>query len=99
MSYEIVFAETALEHYRALDAHWRATIKSAITTHLLHEPARTSKSRIKRLREMDHPQYRLRVDDYRVFYDIIGTEVLVIAIVPKADTDDWLNQFGIRPWP
>ena len=99
MPYEVVFASTALEHYRALDARWKATIKDAIYAHLTHEPFRVSKSRIKRLRDMDEPQYRLRVEDYRVFYDIIENDVLIIAIVPKADADDWLNKFGIRTTP
>ena len=31
------------------------------------------------------------------FYDIIESDVLIIAIVPKDAADDWLNEFGIRP--
>jgi mRNA interferase RelE/StbE len=54
----------------------------------VHEPDRVSKSRIKRLRAMEQPQYRLRVEDYRVFYDIIDSDVLIIAIVPKANVDE-----------
>ena len=48
---------------------------------------------------MAHPQYRLRVEDHRIFYDIVDTDVLIIAIVPKAEADNWLNEFGIRPQP
>jgi len=37
-----------------------------------HEPTKASKTRIKRLRGLSRPQYRLRVgDDVRVFYDVI----------------------------
>ena len=97
MPFNIVFADTALGHYRHLDARWRAAIREAIDLHLRHEPHRVSKSRIKRLRETERPQYRLRVEDYRVFYDIIESDVLIIAIVPKDAADDWLNEFGIRP--
>ena len=81
--------------------HWmlvgEAPSKMAINTHLRTTPAKTSKSRIKRLRDIDQPQYRLRVDEYRVFYDIVENDVLIVAIVPKADAEDWLNQFGILP--
>jgi mRNA interferase RelE/StbE len=29
-----------------------------------------------------------------VFYDIAGTRVEVLAIVPKLDAESWLAQFG-----
>ena len=59
-----------------------------------HEPAKVSKSRIKRLRESKHPQFRLRVDDLRVFYDIEGDEVQVLAVVEKSGAADWLREVG-----
>jgi mRNA-degrading endonuclease RelE of RelBE toxin-antitoxin system len=62
--------------------------------HLRHEPTKVSKSRIKRLRELTHPQYRLRVDELRVFYDVEGDEVQVLAIVAKSGAAEWLRQVG-----
>ena len=62
--------------------------------HLRHEPAKLSRSRIKRLRGLSHPQYRLRVDDLRVFYDIADEQVRVLAIIAKADADAWLAEEG-----
>ena len=59
-----------------------------------HEPTKTSRSRIKRLRGMARPQYRLRVEEVRVFYDVSGTTVEVLAIVPKPEAESWLGQFG-----
>jgi mRNA-degrading endonuclease RelE of RelBE toxin-antitoxin system len=53
-----------------------------------------SKSRIKRLRELTSPQYRLRVDEWRIFYDVAGHEVFIRGLVKKADAADWLAQFG-----
>jgi len=53
-----------------------------------------SKSRIKRLRELTSPQYRLRVDDWRIFYDVVGGEVLIRGVVKKSDAAEWLAQFG-----
>ena len=36
--------------------------------HLQHDPTKESKTRIKRLRGIRNPDYRLRVGDYRAFY-------------------------------
>ena len=43
---------------------------------------------------MTHPQYRLKVGDLRVFYDVKANEVQVLAIVAKVDVDGWLEQVG-----
>jgi mRNA-degrading endonuclease RelE of RelBE toxin-antitoxin system len=59
-----------------------------------HEPAKVSRSRIKRLRGLRRPQYRLRVGEIRVFYDISGSVVEVLAIVAKSEAEAWLVQFG-----
>ena len=40
------------------------------------------------------PQFRLRIEEIRVFYDVVGGEVHVLAIVPKPDAARWLEQFG-----
>jgi mRNA interferase RelE/StbE len=61
---------------------------------LRHEPTKTSRSRIKRLRGLDRLQYRLRVGEIRVFYDVTGSIVEILAIVAKSEADSWLAQFG-----
>jgi len=61
---------------------------------LRFEPAKVSKSRIKRLRGLAQPQYRLRVDDIRVFYDIAEEEVQILAIVTKTEAQAWLDAFS-----
>jgi len=40
------------------------------------------------------PQYRLRVGDVRVFYDVSGKTVEVLAIVAKSEVSSWLARFG-----
>ncbi len=52
-----------------------------------HEPTETSKAPIKRPRGISRPQYRLRVGDIRIFYDVVGSDVFVLAIVSKAEAD------------
>lgn len=95
MRYEIVLAPEAVEDLNDLKANVRAAVRDAIELYLRHEPMRTSKSRIKRLRGLSHPQYRLRVgDDIRVFYDVSEATVEVLAIVAKSDVDVWLAKHG-----
>ncbi len=50
--------------------------------------------RIKRLRKMSQPQYRLRIGDVRVFYDISEENVEVLAIVLKSEAATWLAKHG-----
>jgi mRNA interferase RelE/StbE len=90
MAWEIEFADDALTDFRALDAPIRASIRQALETYLRHEPTKVSKSRIKRLRELRRPQYRLRVDQFRVYYDVEGNMVTILGIVAKAASYDWL---------
>jgi mRNA-degrading endonuclease RelE of RelBE toxin-antitoxin system len=94
MPFEIVLAPEAVEDLRRLPANVRATVRTALETHLRHAPKKTSRSRIKRLRGLLRPQYRLRIDEVRVFYDVSGTTVEVLAIVPKSEAESWLAEFG-----
>jgi len=94
MRYQIVLAPEAVEDLNALKAATKASVKDALETHLRHEPTKVSKSRIKRLRGFSRPQYRLRVDDLRVFYDVAKGCVAVLAIVAKSDVDAWLSKVG-----
>jgi mRNA interferase RelE/StbE len=94
MSFEIVLAPEAVEDFKRLRANARADIRTALETHLRHEPEKLSRSRIKRLRGLRQPQYRLRVGEVRIFYDVTGTTVQVLAIVVKSEAELWLAQFG-----
>jgi mRNA-degrading endonuclease RelE of RelBE toxin-antitoxin system len=94
MPFEIVLAPEAVEDLKRLKANVRADIRTALETHLRHEPKRVSRSRIKRLRGLRKPQYRRRVGEVRIFYDVTETTVEVLAIVTKSEADSWLAQFG-----
>jgi mRNA-degrading endonuclease RelE of RelBE toxin-antitoxin system len=94
MRFAIVLAPEAVEDLKRFKAAVRATLRDALETHLRHEPTKTSRSRIKRLRGLHRPQYRLRVGDVRVFYDVSDATVEILAIVAKSETEAWLAQFG-----
>lgn len=92
MSFEIVLAPQAIEGLKALRADFQSSVREAIELHLRHEPTKLSKSRIKRLRGLDRPQYRLKVNEIRVFYDVTEKAVEVLAIVPKEQAEAWLAE-------
>jgi mRNA interferase RelE/StbE len=94
MSFEVVLAPEAVEDLAKLSANRRSTVRAAIERYLRHEPRKLSRSRIKQLRGLRRPQFRLRVDDVRVFYDVVETRVEVLAIVAKAEAETWLAEFG-----
>jgi len=94
MRFQIVLAPEAVEDARRLKATQRAEVLDAVETHLRHEPAKTSRSRIKKLRGVARPQYRLRIGEVRVFYDLVGPSVEILAIVAKSEAQSWLAQFG-----
>ena len=97
MRYEIILAPEALEDFRRLSARDRAIVRDAFETYLRHEPTKTSRSRIKRLRGRERPQYRLRIGDLRAFYDVVEDKVEVLAIVAKPGAAEWLARLGQQP--
>jgi mRNA interferase RelE/StbE len=90
----IVLAPEAVDDLGTLTANVRAIVRTALETHVRHQPGKTSRSRIKRLRGLRRPQYRLRVGEIRVFYDVSGATVEVLAIVAKSEAESWLAQFA-----
>ena len=92
MRYQVVLAPEAAQAFKALPAYHRAEVRDALERHLRDDPTRVSKSRIKRLRGLSQPQYRLRVGEVRVFYDVTREAVEVLAIITKADAARWLAE-------
>jgi mRNA interferase RelE/StbE len=82
-------AAAQLRRLRRVDA---VAVLDAIETHLMHEPDRVSRSRIKRLRGRQNATYRLRVGDYRVFYDLVEDKVVIIAVMHKRETTKFYQE-------
>jgi len=97
MVYEVIIARGAIRDFKTLDARWRSAVKKAMRKHLTTAPTRESKSKVKRLEGLRQPQYRLRVDRVRVFYDVNEAEkrVEVLGFVMKSETQEWLEQHGV----
>ena len=94
MRFDIIVGPDAAVALRGLDARTRSEVRDQIERHLRHEPTKVSRSRIKRLRGLRQPQYRLRVGEIRVYYDVVEAEVHVLGILEKAQTYQWLDEQG-----
>jgi mRNA-degrading endonuclease RelE of RelBE toxin-antitoxin system len=91
MPYEIRYSDEAIEQLKGLRAFDRTAILDQIEQVLGVNPTIESKARIKRLREPAPTQYRLRVGEFRAFYDVDGQTLLVIQIISKQDSSAYLG--------
>jgi len=94
MPFDIILAPEAIEDLDGLKANIRATVREGLERHLRYEPTKSSRSRIKRLKKMSQPQYRLRLGDIRVFYDVTEEQVEILAVVLKSEAAEWLAKHG-----
>ena len=87
-TYEIILKRSAIADLDALRKYDATQIADAMEKHLLHAPTKESKSRIKRLRGIRNPDYRLRIGDYRVLYavDEDARRVDVLRVMHKDQT-------------
>lgn len=87
-AYTIMLKRRAVADLDALQKYDATQIADAMERHLRHNPTKESKSRIKRLRGISNPDYRLRVGDYRVFYmvDELARRVDVLRVMHKDQT-------------
>ena len=74
--YDVVYDEQAVDELRALRKFDRVNVIAAIERHLFDQPTAVSRMSIKKLELPVIAGYRLRVGEYRVFYDV--------------DEDDWI---------
>jgi mRNA interferase RelE/StbE len=92
--FEVVVQPTALRQLRRLRRNDAVAILDAVDRYLRHDPDRPSRSRIRRLRGQQDAAYRLRVGEYRVFYDIGEGVVTVVAVLHKRDTATFYRKEG-----
>ena len=83
--YAIEYATEAIEDLGSLRPFDRKAVQNEITRHLSHEPAHESRSRIKRMAQPFWCEFRLRVGDFRAYYDIDDSaqSVQVLRVLKK----------------
>ena len=74
--FEIRFTPEAIEDIRSFRRHERKRIIDQTEIQLKHQPAEETRNR-KRLRPNQIAEWELRIDKFRVFYDVDEQEQLV----------------------
>ncbi len=92
--HRIILKPSAKRDMDALRRYDAARIADALEKLLAVEPTRESRSRIKRLRGIAEPDYRLRVGEFRVFYSVDESEhrVDVLRVMHKDQTRDYYEE-------
>ena len=85
---------SAIKDLDALRKYDAVMIADEMERFLVQSPTKESKSRIKRLRGIRDPDYRLRLGDYRVFYNVNKMEkrVDVLRILHKERTREYYEE-------
>lgn len=83
--YEIDYAEVAADEIEGLRVFDQRKIIKAIEQHLRYRPWRVSQTRIKLMVPPFGSQYRLRVGDFRIYYDVdeAARRVTVLRVLFK----------------
>lgn len=91
-TFVIIFEPHAERDLNTFEPPTARAILQEIQQRLTAEPFRELKTRIKRLTGFVPPVYRLRVGDHRVYYRIREQHVVILAVLPKKDSDRWLRR-------
>ena len=83
--FRVVVHPEAVRELNAISVFHRRTILSVVRKVLAEQPTLERRSRVKRMRGEFYPPYRLRVGDFRVYYDVDErrSEVLVLHVWEK----------------
>jgi addiction module RelE/StbE family toxin len=84
--FQIVFKREAVNDLKRIKRYHAVAILDAIESHLTGEPERITRGTIKRLRGKQQATFRLRVGEFRVFYDVIDDRVEILRILHKSET-------------
>jgi mRNA interferase RelE/StbE len=92
MAYAIQFSSEALADLKRLSKRHRVAIMKQIQRVLAINPESESRARVKRLEKPSPTDFRMRVGDFRVYYDVEGLEVRIIRIMPKPDSERYSRE-------
>ncbi len=92
MAFEVGYSNASVEQLSKLRAFDRTAILDVVDKVLQVAPTTVSKTTLKRLRQPAPTEYRLRVGEYRVFYDVDENIVSIIQILSKEDSIRFLGE-------
>lgn len=80
MAKKIAWTDQAKAHLRSID---RATALRIL--HIVARYLATGEGDVRRLQDVEPPEFRLRVGDYRVRFHDLGDSILVLAVKHRRD--------------
>ena len=86
--YEIRYANEAVDDLRGMRKFDQRKVLEGIEIHLAYQPKFVSKSRIKAMSQPSWSEYRLRVDEFRVYYDVNDNDRIVNVLRVLMKTTD-----------
>jgi mRNA interferase RelE/StbE len=90
--FQIEFKPQAVKDLKKIKRYHATVIVDAIERHLAQEPERITRGSIRRLRGQQQTTFRLRVEEYRVFYDVREDRVEIVRILHKAETTNFYKE-------
>ncbi len=91
--FKILLKPLAVAQLKKMRRDYAGIVLDAIERHLSDEPEKAHGS-IRRLRGRQEATFRLRVQDYRVFYDVTEDRVEIIRILHKSETPSFYQEEG-----
>jgi mRNA interferase RelE/StbE len=89
--YEVAFSEPADNDLNKIKKFYARQIVRRIETVLLHRAEEVTRSSVKKLRGFE-TLYRLRVGDYRIFYQIQSNEVTILRVLSKDEEAEFYEE-------
>lgn len=82
MAYKLLFDDKVFKDLKSIDNHWQKKILKVIKTKLINDPY-VGKKLVGDLSSY----YRYRVNDYRIIYEILEDEIVLVIIKIKHRKD------------
>lgn len=86
MTYELRYSSESVRDLKRIRKFEQTAVLDRIQQFLTVNPTLESKARVKLLRQPAPAHYRLRVDDYRVFYNVGENFVSIVRILSKEES-------------
>ncbi|MFQ5560998.1 MAG: type II toxin-antitoxin system RelE/ParE family toxin [Nitrospinota bacterium] len=90
---KIIFSPSAQKDIERLETRHALKLTRDIKSYLETFPLFIGKTRIKKLAGFDPPLFRLRSGDFRAYFRLLSTTVIILSIIHKKDSEKMLKKF------
>jgi mRNA-degrading endonuclease RelE of RelBE toxin-antitoxin system len=91
--FKVIFSLPTEKDIEFLETDTAIQIVKDIKSYLELSPLPFGKKRIKKLIAFHPPLYRLRSGDFRAYYRIVSSDVIILAITHKKDSEKILKKY------